>query len=210
MASPSTTPSPPGIQAMDPSAITGAAGTTEPGVRPACATSGRASWVSRSQLAVLLASQTPLKSGCPAMRPAAGAVTGAAEARGTLCEKSHETPAVTAAAESAMARPLVGICMGKKTSFRKPYVIEAGGDMSNASDHSVSGEKRRHARLLRGFIGDAQIDAFDDLIQLARSAEKLTDSRREPRFELIARRFIAELLADSRKVRSVIEATAGR
>src|SRR5215469_7003364 len=132
MASPSTTPSPPGIQAMDPSAITGAAGTTEPGVRPCCATSGRASCVNRSQLAVLLASQTPLKSGCPAMRPEVGAVTGAADARGTLCEKSHETPAVTAAAESAMAQPLVEIRMSGKTSFGKPYVIEACRDMSNA------------------------------------------------------------------------------
>src|SRR5580698_4398891 len=94
---------------MDPSARTGAASTTELGVKPGCPTMGRDSCVRRSQLAVLLACQTPLKSGLLAMRPGVGAAFGAfvagacAELRVATSEKKT---AVTAATEPAMAQAL--------------------------------------------------------------------------------------------------------
>src|SRR5579863_8724391 len=92
---------------MEPSASTGAARTTVLGSKPGWATMGRASCVWRSQLAVLLASQIPLKSGLPAMRPRPdGAVTAAAEACGALCVISEKRPAVAAAADAAMTQPL--------------------------------------------------------------------------------------------------------
>src|ERR1700733_2144591 len=97
-------PRPPGTQPMEPSPSTGAARTTEPGSRPGWGTIGRAWCVCRSQFAVLLASQIPLKSGFPATR-AKESVT-AAETDGALGAKSVKRPAVTAAADTAMAQLL--------------------------------------------------------------------------------------------------------
>src|SRR5262245_57652689 len=50
---------------MVPRATTGAARTGTSGYTPGWATIGRVAWVSRSQLAVLLVCQIPLKSGLP-------------------------------------------------------------------------------------------------------------------------------------------------
>src|ERR1700722_13960551 len=55
-----------------------------------------------SQFAVLLASQIPLKSGFPATRPGESAT--AAETDGAFGVKSQKRPAVTAAADKAMAQ----------------------------------------------------------------------------------------------------------
>src|SRR6516162_853934 len=104
ISSPSTTPSPAGTQPSAPSGITGAADTTVLGRRPGCATIGRAWCVRRSQFAVLLASQIPLKSGLPAMRPP---VSGPAAPAGvTLRTATENTIAITTAAVAAMRQLL--------------------------------------------------------------------------------------------------------
>src|SRR6516164_3408491 len=104
ISSPSTTPSPAGTQPSAPSGITGAADTTVLGRRPGCATIGRAWCVRRSQFAVLLASQIPLKSGLPAMRPP---VSGPAAPAGvTLRTVTENTIAITTAAVAAIRQLL--------------------------------------------------------------------------------------------------------
>src|ERR1700722_623077 len=73
-----------------------------------------------SQFAVLLASQIPLKSGLPATRPAESAI--AAETVGAFGVKSQKRPAVTAAADKALAQLLPKYRIGLFMSFPTQYI----------------------------------------------------------------------------------------
>src|SRR5579885_3517243 len=125
-------PMPPGTQPSEPSATTGAARTTELGNRPGCATIGRASWVRRSQLAVLLASQTPLKSGFPATRPMVS-VGAAGAARVGRPVTRVKNPAVAAAAERAIAKLLPESRIG---IYLIPHTTTIGRCFEAAAQHA--------------------------------------------------------------------------